>query len=66
MIGSLTALADQMPWTMSSDHGDPFQRVEWFTLGRNGGVQACFDVLHADQRGCRLSPESAAAAAPTS
>ena len=45
LIGSLTALADQMPWTMSSDHGDAFQRVQWFTLGRNGGVNACHDVL---------------------
>jgi hypothetical protein len=45
LIGSLTALADQMPWTMSADHGDPFQRVQWFTLGRNGGVNACHDVL---------------------
>ena len=44
LIGSLTALADQMPWTMSSDHGDAFQRVQAFTLGRNGGVNACLDV----------------------
>ncbi len=45
LIGSLTALADQMPWTMSADHGDPFQRVQWFTTGRNGGVPACHDAL---------------------
>lgn len=45
LISSLTALADQMPWTMSSDHGDAFQRVDWFTLGRNGGVDACLDVV---------------------
>ena len=44
MISSLNALADEMAWTMVSDHGDPFQRVEWFTLGRNGGVQACIDT----------------------
>lgn len=44
LIGSLTALADTMPWTMSSDHGDAFQRVDWFTLGRNGGVNACIDI----------------------
>jgi hypothetical protein len=44
LIGSLTTLADQMPWTMSSDHGDPFERVQWFTQGRNGGVNACFDT----------------------
>ena len=45
LIASLTTLADTMPWTMSSDHGDPFQRLQWFTLGRNGGVNACIDVL---------------------
>ena len=45
LINSLSALADQMAWTMSADHGDPFQRVQWFTLGRNGGVNACHDVL---------------------
>jgi predicted metalloprotease len=43
LIGSLTTLADEMPWTMAADHGDPFQRVEWFTKGRNGGVPACFE-----------------------
>lgn len=45
MVTSLSALADQMAWTMTSDHGDAFQRVQWFTLGRNGGVNACLDVL---------------------
>lgn len=45
LVTSLSALADQMPWTMTSDHGDAFQRVQWFTLGRNGGVNACLDVL---------------------
>ncbi len=45
MVNSLSALADEMTWTSSIDHGDPFQRVQWFTLGRNGGVNACHDVL---------------------
>ncbi len=45
LVTSLSALADQMPWTMTADHGDAFQRVQWFTLGRNGGVNACLDVL---------------------
>ena len=44
MVNSLSLLADEMAWTMTSDHGDPFQRVEWFTIGRNGGVQACLDA----------------------
>jgi hypothetical protein len=45
LVTSLSALSDQMPWTMTADHGDAFQRVQWFTLGRNGGVNACHDVL---------------------
>ena len=45
MVNSLSALADEMAWTSSADHGDPFQRVQWFTFGRNGGVNACHDVL---------------------
>jgi hypothetical protein len=45
LIGSLTALADSSPWTSSTDHGDSFERVQWFTLGRSGGVNACHDVL---------------------
>jgi len=45
LIGSLTALADSSPWTSSADHGDSFERVQWFTLGRSGGVNACHDVL---------------------
>jgi predicted metalloprotease len=64
LIGSLTALADQMPWTMSSDHGDPFQRLQWFTIGRNGGVQACFDVLQTSDGA--VSPSVVDTAPPTS
>lgn len=45
MVSSLSVLADEMPWTSSSDHGDPFQRVEWFALGRDGGVEACLDAV---------------------
>ncbi len=45
LISSLNLLADEMAWTMSTDHGDPFQRVQWFTLGRNGGVDACLDAV---------------------
>src|SRR5664279_4751537 len=45
MVSSLSALADEMAWTSSADHGDPFQRVQWFTLGRNGGVNACHDAV---------------------
>ncbi len=45
MVNSLSLLADETAWTSSSDHGDPFERVQWFTLGRNGGVPACHQVL---------------------
>jgi len=62
MISSLNVLADDMAWTMTSDHGDSFQRVEWFTIGRNGGVQACFDAAGIQQSGAVES----SSAAPTS
>lgn len=45
MVSSLSVLSEEMAWTSSADHGDPFQRVQWFTLGRNSGVNACHDVL---------------------
>jgi predicted metalloprotease len=45
IVNSLSLVSDQMPWTMVADHGDPFQRVQWFNLGRNAGVNACFDVI---------------------
>jgi len=51
LISSLNVLADEMAWTMTSDHGDAFQRVDWFTLGRNGGVQACLDAATAPESG---------------
>ncbi len=45
IVNSLSLVSDQMSWTMAADHGDPFQRVQWFTLGRNAGVDACFTQL---------------------
>jgi len=59
MVNSLSALADETAWTSSADHGDPFERVQWFTLGRNGGVNACHDVLE-------TSGATSVGAAPTS
>jgi predicted metalloprotease len=38
---SLSDLADSTAWTSSSDHGDPFQRIESFDLGRTKGVAGC-------------------------
>jgi predicted metalloprotease len=36
----LTNVADQYPWTKSSDHGNPQQRIDKFSAGR-GGPKAC-------------------------
>jgi hypothetical protein len=44
LIASLSVLADQLAFTDTSIYGDAFQRVEWFTIGRNGGVNACLDA----------------------
>lgn len=41
---SLTAVADETPWTSSSDHGDPFQRIGAFDAGRTNGVPACLPM----------------------
>jgi predicted metalloprotease len=38
---ALTSLADATAWTDTSDHGDTFQRIEYFDAGRQGGVAAC-------------------------
>ena len=38
----LSSLGDDVPWTDSESHGDPFERVEWFNVGRQSGVAACF------------------------
>lgn len=41
LVTSLSALGDEMAWATEADHGDSFQRVGWFDLGRTGGVPAC-------------------------
>lgn len=41
LVDALSALSDEMAWTSEADHGDSFQRVGWFDLGRTGGVAAC-------------------------
>jgi predicted metalloprotease len=41
LVDSLSAVADETAWTSSDDHGDPFERVEFFNRGRTGGVDAC-------------------------
>lgn len=41
IANALTSLADATGWTDTSDHGDTFQRIEYFDAGRQGGVQAC-------------------------
>ena len=65
LISSLNLLADEMAWTMSSDHGDPFQRVQWFTLGRNGGVQACVDAVQPSDGAGPPTDDTEASGAPS-
>lgn len=38
---ALTIVSDETPWTNVTDHGDPFERIGAFDLGRRGGVPAC-------------------------
>jgi predicted metalloprotease len=38
---TLTAAADQTPWTSRSDHGDAQQRISAYNQGARGGVRAC-------------------------
>jgi predicted metalloprotease len=41
---SLTEVADETPWGQGGDHGDPFQRIGAFDLGRTGGVRGCLPM----------------------
>lgn len=41
IVESLSALADELAWTSTADHGDAFERVGSFDAGRLGGVEAC-------------------------
>ncbi len=41
IVDGLNYIADEVPWGMSGDHGDSFQRIEWFDLGRTQGVPGC-------------------------
>lgn len=38
---TLVKVADQFPWTSTSDHGDARQRITFFNRGSRGGVAAC-------------------------
>ncbi|MEJ3652843.1 neutral zinc metallopeptidase [Actinomycetes bacterium KLBMP 9759] len=44
IANSLTEAADETPWTTSRDHGDPFQRIGAFDIGRRGGVAGCLPM----------------------
>lgn len=37
----LSAVADELPWGDSDDHGDAYERVDSFNRGAIGGVEAC-------------------------
>lgn len=41
IVESLSALADELAWTSTADHGDAFERIDSFDAGRLGGVTAC-------------------------
>ncbi len=41
IISALAAVADEHPVTRPDGHGDAFQRIEAFDIGRQGGVTAC-------------------------
>ncbi len=41
IVDGLNFIADEVPWGMSGDHGDSFQRIEAFNLGRTQGVPGC-------------------------
>lgn len=41
IANGITALSDGTPWTTVEDHGDPFDRIDAFNDGRQGGVNAC-------------------------
>lgn len=41
LAAALAALADDTPWTDSSDHGDASERISSFDAGGRGGVAAC-------------------------
>ena len=41
IVDGLNFIADEVPWGMTGDHGDSFQRIESFDTGRTGGVPAC-------------------------
>jgi predicted metalloprotease len=38
---TLSAVADDYPWTDESDHGNAQQRIAAFNRGAEGGVQSC-------------------------
>jgi uncharacterized protein len=41
LVTSLSSLGGDTPWTNPQDHGDSFERVANFNVGRTGGVLAC-------------------------
>jgi predicted metalloprotease len=41
IVDGLNFIADEVPWGMSGDHGDSFQRIDAFNDGRTGGVPEC-------------------------
>jgi uncharacterized protein len=44
IANALVSVADTTPWGTTEDHGSPFERIEWFNAGRQGGVPTCLNV----------------------
>lgn len=42
IVEVLSLVADDLPWADPADHGDVFERIESYNLGRRGGIAACF------------------------
>ena len=55
IVDGLNFIADEVPWGMTGDHGDSFQRIEAFNLGRTAGVPGCLPGSD------RLTPSATAA-----
>ncbi|UMG92893.1 neutral zinc metallopeptidase [Nocardioides sp. TF02-7] len=51
IVDGLNLIADEVPWGMSGDHGDSFERIDAFNDGRTGGVAECLPEAVRDRNG---------------
>jgi predicted metalloprotease len=50
IVDGLNLIADEVPWGMTGDHGDSFQRIDAFNAGRTGGVPECLPEVVKDKK----------------